>query len=136
MNASNPQTPIRARRDVYPELTRQVIGASYEVHNVLGRGFLEKVYENALLYELRHLGLDVDSQAPIPVDYKGRSVGLYFADLFIENKVIVEIKTGDTLNPVHEAQLLHYLKATGVEVGLLLNFASERVQVRRLARSK
>lgn len=137
MNADDTQIDRTAgRTDLYPELTKRIIGAAYEVHNVLGSGFLEKVYETALLLELGGLGLVVESQAAIPVTYKGQSVGLYYADLLVDGKVIVEIKTVESLTLVHEAQLLHYLKATGIELGLLLNFAAERVQIRRLARSK
>lgn len=124
------------RRDLYPELTEKVIGAAFEVHRELGSGFLEKVYENALLNEVRSRGLIAESQSPIPVRYKGHHVGMYYADLLVDGKIIIEIKTADAISGVHEAQLLHYLKATGIELGLLLNFATPRLQIRRLARSK
>lgn len=136
MTVDNPRVLDRVRMDIYPDLSRTIIGAAYEVHNELGRGFLEKVYENALAQELRAQGLDVEAQAPIPVEYKGESIGLYYADLFVDGKIIVEVKTVETLSVVHESQLLHYLKATGVQLGLLLNFATDRVQIRRRARTK
>jgi len=122
----------------YPhhETTRSIIGAAYEVHRELGAGFLEKVYETALIRELASRGLRARSQAEIAVHYKGQPVGVYYADILVDDKVICEIKAAAALTSVHEAQLLHYLKATGVKVGLLLNFGSERVQVKRLVRSK
>jgi GxxExxY protein len=122
--------------DIFPELSRKIIGAAFAVHNELGPGFLEKVYENALLHELTQAGIAVEPQAEIPVEYKGHRVGLYYADLLVAHKVICEIKTVESLTPIHEAQLLHYLKATGVELGLLINFAKARVQLRRLVKSQ
>ena len=92
------------------------------MYNTLGYGFLEKVYENALVIECRKAGLDVKPQAPIQEHYDQEIVGEYFLDLLIENAVIVEIKAAKTLSKEHEAQLLNYLKASGIEVGLLLNF--------------
>ena len=92
------------------------------MYNALGYGFLEKVYENALLLELRRRGLQVEQQTPIKVYYAGQVVGEYFADLLVEGKVIVELKAAEAISPAHEAQLLNYLKATGISVGLLLNF--------------
>lgn len=136
MSLFEPRVAGSDRSDVYPELTRKIIGAAFEVHNQLGRGFLEKVYENALLVELGSRLIEVESQAAIPVAYKGQSVGLYFADLLVEGKVIVEVKAVESLTAVHESQLLHYLKATGIRIGLLLNFATDRVQIKRLVRTK
>ena len=122
----------------YPHLetTRAIIGAAYEVHRELGPGFLEKVYETALAQELTNRGVPVRCQAEIEVRYKGQSVGLYYADLLVDDSVICEIKAVESLSPAHEAQLLHYLKATGIKVGLLLNFGSQRVQVKRFARTR
>ena len=114
----------------HTDLTGQIIGASHTVHNELGHGFLEKVYQNALMIELRDLGLIVEKESPIKVKYKGHIVGDYFADLLVENKLIVEIKAVKQLTEVHEVQLVNYLKATGIEVGLLINF-SKSVEVRR-----
>lgn len=104
------------------DITEQVIGAFFSVYNKLGHGFLEKVYENALAIALRRAGLAVEQQSPISVRFDGEVVGEYFADLLVERSVIVEIKAADKLKDVHEAQLLNYLKATQIEVGLLINF--------------
>jgi len=122
----------------YPlsDLTEKIIGAAFEVHRELGPGFLEKVYETALLRELSWLSLKAEAQAAIPVAYKGEPVGMYYADILVEGLVLCELKAADGLLPVHEAQVLHYLKATGITVGLLLNFGSPRVQVKRLVRSR
>jgi len=112
------------------ELTEKIIGIFYKVFNALGYGFLEKVYENAMIIELERERVPVISQAPIKVSYEGKVVGEYFADMLVDGKVIVEIKAGQSLAPEHEAQLLNYLKATDAEVGLLLNFGP-RPQVKR-----
>jgi GxxExxY protein len=111
-------------------LTSQIIKAFYDVYNALGHGFLEKVYENALIIQLRKSGLEVVAQARIEVRYDGHVVGEYFADLLVEQKVIVEVKAARALGDGHEAQLLNYLKATPYEVGLLLNFGP-KPQVKR-----
>ena len=112
------------------ELTEKIIGIFYRVYNKLGYGFLEKVYENALMIEFRSERIQAMAQLPIRVEYNGQTVGEYFADLMIENKVIVEIKAAKSLAVEHEAQLLNYLKATDIEVGLLLNFGP-RPQIKR-----
>ncbi len=106
----------------HPELTDKVIRAFYDVYNTLGYGFLEKVYVNALSIELDKINIPWTSQHPIIVHYDGKVVGEYFADLVIDNRIIVEVKAAKSLLPDHEAQLLNYLKATNIEVGLLLNF--------------
>ena len=106
----------------HSELTDKIIKAYYNVYNNLGYGFLEKVYENSLLLELSSLGLKCSSQHPIQVNYNGKEVGKYFADIVIEDSVIVELKAVESIIEQHEAQLLNYLKATNYEVGLLLNF--------------
>jgi len=116
----------------HKELTYQIIGAAFEVYKTLGYGFLEKVYENALIRELQLRGLNATAQYPIKVEYKGAEVGDYYADILVENKVIVELKTGEAFNPIHEAQLLNYLKATGIKVGLLINFGPEKCEHKRL----
>lgn len=107
---------------LHEEITSAILQAFYQVYNTLGYGFLEKVYENALAYELRRRGWAVVQQMPIRVFYDGQLVGEYFADLCVADKVIVELKAAETLRPEHEAQLLNYLRATEIEVGLLLNF--------------
>jgi GxxExxY protein len=113
------------------ELTYQINGAIYEVNRELGYGFLEKVYEAALLIELRAIGLKADRQVPVPVTYKANVVGEYLADIIVEGKVILELKSIDCLDKVHEAQLLNYLKATGLPVGLLVNFTFPKAQIKR-----
>ncbi len=102
------------------------------MHRVLGPGFLEKVYENALLVELRARGYTAESQVPIKVYYKEDVVGEYIADILVEGKVIVELKTVEKLEKLHEAQLLNYLKGTGIQVGLLVNMKSQTVEIKRL----
>lgn len=121
----------------YPhsELTHEIIGCAYEVHKELGPGFLEKVYETALMHELRAKGPKAEAQGAVAVCYKGVPVGHYFADLLVERALIVELKAAQTLDPAHEAQLLHYLNATSIEVGLLLNFGCPSVQVKRMIRA-
>lgn len=109
----------------YQATTQVIIQAFYAVYNSLGHGFLEKVYENALAIELRSRGLNVTQQAAIKVRYAGQVVGEYYSDLLVENCIIVELKAVDALADEHFAQLLNYLKATGIEVGLLLNFGAK-----------
>lgn len=114
------------------EITEKIIGASFEVSNHLGCGFLEKVYENALSMELRRNNILVENQKQISVFYKNCNVGDYIADLFVENKVIVELKSIKQITEIHEAQLMNYLKATKMKVGLLINFGSPKVQIKRM----
>jgi len=111
-------------------LTRKIIGCAYQVHNTLGAGFVEKVYENALRIELEQQGLRVRQQEPISVTYRGQVVGEYYADLWVDELVVVELKAKMTLAKLHEVQLVNYLTATGVNCGLLLNFGPS-VQVKR-----
>jgi GxxExxY protein len=106
----------------YREITEKIIHIFYKVYNGLGYGFLEKVYENAMLIELKKEGIPALSQSPIKVLYEGEIIGEYYADILVDNKVIVEIKAAKHLIEENEAQLLNYLKATDSEVGLLLNF--------------
>lgn len=115
----------------HTELTEAIIQAFYRVYNNLGYGFLEKVYRNAMAIELRRMGLNVVTEAPITVYYEGEVVGEYFADLLVEDAVIVELKAVEKLTQEHEAQLLNYLKATQYEVGLLLNFGPQPEKKRR-----
>ena len=119
----------------HERLTEQIIGCAYEVYNRMGSGFLEAVYEKCLLIELKKAGLFTESQQPIDVMYDGEVVGEYIADIVVERTVIIEIKAIRQLAPVHEAQLVNYLVATGREIGLLLNFGEESVQVRRKHRT-
>lgn len=113
------------------DITYAVNGAAFEVNRILGSGFLEKVYENALLIELKERGLNAESQAPVKVFYKKKVVGEYIVDILVEKKVIVELKTVEKFDNVHEAQLLNYLKASGIQVGLLINFKHPKVEIRR-----
>jgi len=115
---------------LHHEITEKIIKAFYTVYNSLGYGFLERVYEHAMAIELRKLGLTVLEQSPINVYYEGILVGEYFADLLVEGLVIVELKAADGIVEEHEAQLLNYLKATDIEVGLLLNFGP-KPQIKR-----
>jgi GxxExxY protein len=111
-------------------LTEKVIGCAYRVHNELGAGFLEKVYENALRIELAEAGMEVKQQHPIPVRYHGEVVGDFFADLKIGDRLIVELKAVQDLAKEHEVQLVNYLAATGIDNGLLINFGSS-VDIKR-----
>jgi GxxExxY protein len=104
------------------DVTEKVVGAFYQVYNTLGYGFLEKVYENALAIELQSRGLKVQQQARIMVYYQGHPVGEYFADILVNDCVILELKTAEALADEHHAQILNYLKASDIEVGLLMNF--------------
>jgi len=115
-------------------LTQEIIAAAYRVHNVLGGGFLEKVYENAMVIELSKRGIPVQQQYPIEVFYEGQRVGQYCTDLWVKNQVIIELKSMENLAKEHEVQLVHYLTATGVEIGLLINFGSS-VTVKRKYRT-
>jgi len=114
----------------HKELTEKIIGAAYTVYNILGWGFLEKVYENALAIELQKMGIKVTQQSPIKLLYKGDVVGDYTDDLLVEDKVIVELKAVKNMNEIHEVQVVNYLAATGIEVGLLLNFG-ENLKIKR-----
>ena len=114
----------------YSDLTEKIIKAAYKVHNILGFGFLEKVYQNALIIELRKTGLSVLSEEPITIYYENEIVGQYVADIIVEAKVVLELKAVKDLAEIHEVQLVNYLKATGIEVGLLINFGHS-VQVKR-----
>jgi GxxExxY protein len=109
----------------HTELTDKIIKAYYKVYNTLGYGFLEKVYENAMFIELRKMNLFVQKQKNISVFYEDEEVGDYFADLIVDEKVIVELKAAEGLCDEHECQLINYLKATDIEVGLLLNFGKK-----------
>ena len=114
----------------YVQLTDQIINCAFEVHKVMGIGFLEKVYEKAMFEELKSRGLKADSQCCITVQYKGINVGDYVADIIVEDVIIIEFKALDKLHDIHELQLKNYLKATGIEVGLLINFGKS-VEVKR-----
>jgi GxxExxY protein len=110
---------------LYHDITDKIIHAFYAVYNTLGYGFLEKVYERAMCIELKRMDLIAEAQKNIKVNYTGYEVGDYFADIIVNNKVIVELKAAESICEEHEAQLINYLKATNLEVGLLLNFGKK-----------
>jgi GxxExxY protein len=112
-------------------ITYNINGAVFEVNKVLGPGFLENVYEKALLHELNRRGLKARNQIPISVQYKEKVVGEYFADILVEDSIILEIKAVERLSGVHEAQILNYLKATGYKIGLLINFTYPKAEIKR-----
>ena len=119
-------------KDEINSITEKIIGCAYKTTNELGCGFLEKVYENALAYEIRKLDLKVEQQKQIKVFYDKFEVGFYETDLLVEDVVLVELKTVKNLDDVHKAQCLNYLKATGLKICLLINFGNPRVEVKRL----
>jgi GxxExxY protein len=119
----------------WDELSERVIGAAFAVSNELGCGFLEKVYENALFAELTMCGVIAVQQAAIHVKYRGARVGIYYADLLVEDELIVEIKCVSGIDDIHLAQVLNYLKATGHRRALILNFAKPKLEIRRVARN-
>ena len=110
---------------LHKDISDLIIKAFYNVYNTLGYGFLEKVYENAMLIELQKLGLNAKRQVPIKVFYEEELVGEYFADIVVEENIILELKAAENLREEHECQLINYLKATEIEVGLLLNFGKK-----------
>jgi len=110
---------------LHEELSNKVIGAFYKVYNTLGYGFLEKVYERSMCIELRKFGFKVESQKPIVVFYEDENVGDYFADMVVNDTLIIELKAAEGLIEEHEIQLINYLKATEVEIGLLFNFGKK-----------
>lgn len=109
----------------HKDITDKIIQAFYNVYNTLGYGFLEKVYENAMFLELTEMDLQIEKQYPIEVFYKEQKIGQYFADLIVEEKVIIELKAAEAICEEHEFQLINYLKATEIEIGLLLNFGKK-----------
>jgi GxxExxY protein len=123
---------IKTESLLHEELTDKVLGACFEIARELGAGFLESVYEKALMVALRQKGLHVEAQVPLTVKFRGVIVGEFFADIMVENKLIVELKSVSTLRPEHQAQVINYLKATGIEVGLLVNFGNPKLEYRRL----
>jgi GxxExxY protein len=116
----------------HAEITEKIIGAAFEVYSVLGYGFLESVYQKAMQVELQRVGLKCEIECPIKVNYKNAIVGDFRADLFVNDVVIVELKTAKNYNPDDEPQLLNELKATGIKVGLLINFGRTKVEFKRM----
>ena len=126
---------INADNYMYTELTEKIIGCAFKVYNQLGAGFLEKIYENALAIELKDAGLSAQQQYPIKVYYNEIVIGDYIADMVVEDRVIIELKAVNNLAKAHEVQLVNYLKATKIEVGLLINFG-DTISVKRKVLSK
>ncbi len=120
----------------HEDITEHILAASFEVMHEIGHGFLESVYERSLLIVLQSRGLTVRSQVPVEVMFRKHVVGEFFADLLVENKVIVELKAAKSLAPEHQAQVINYLNATGIEVGLLINFGAPKMEYHRLVRKK
>lgn len=121
---------------LFREVTDKVIGAGFEVYNELGSGFLERVYVRALVWELLQRKVRVSTELEVPVWYKGQSVGGYFADVVVDDQIIIEVKAVRALAPEHQAQLLHYLKATGMKLGLLFNFGAPSFEFKRMAKTR
>ena len=118
----------------HKELTETIIGCAYHVFNKMGYGFLESVYEKCLMIELKKAGLQAKAQAAVSVEYEGEIVGDFIADVVVEESLILELKSVKRIIRAHEVQLVNYLVATGTEVGLILNFAEEKVEVKRKVR--
>jgi len=116
----------------FEELTEKILGASFEVINELGNGFLESVYEKSLLFVLQEKGLAAEAQVPLKVKFRDHFVGEFFADIVVERTILLELKAVKKLTPEHVAQVLNYLKATGLQVGLLINFGNSKLEYRRL----
>ncbi|MDL1964292.1 MAG: GxxExxY protein [Deltaproteobacteria bacterium] len=119
---------------LYKDLSYKIIGLAMEVHSKLGHGFLEKVYENAMMVLLRREGIYSKQQAPITVYFDGEVVGDYYADILVEDKIILELKSVEKIIDAHRAQTLNYLKATGMRLAILLNFGKERLKYERFVR--
>jgi len=121
---------------LHEEITEKIIAACFDVSNELGAGFLESVYEKALLIALMDRGLNAQSQVPLQVTFRGQIVGDFFADIVVENKILLELKAVKNLAPEHQAQTINYLKATRIEIGLLVNFGNPKLEYRRFQRQK
>ncbi|NJD87869.1 MAG: GxxExxY protein [Betaproteobacteria bacterium] len=135
MNADTPPIAAEKTREELDSLTRQVIGAAFRVSSTLGQGFLEKVYENSLVHELRKAGLNVEQQRPVQVRYDGEIVGDYITDILVERAIVLEIKASGGLDRLHYSQCANYLRATGLRICLLLNFGLPRLQLKRIVRN-
>ncbi len=123
---------VNANEDRLNELSEKIIGAAFEVSNILGAGFLEKVYENAMNVELKLRGIKTFQQAPLKVYYKNELVGDYIEDILVEDKILVELKTIKEFDDIHIAQCLNYLRITGLKLCLLINFSKPRVETKRI----
>ncbi len=119
-------------QDYLNKISEKIIGCAFTVSNTLGSGFLEKVYQNALVIELLNEGLEVEKEKAITIFYQGKVVGEYFSDILVNQQIIIETKAVQSLNEIHQAQLLNYLKATKLPLGLLINFGTPKVQIKRM----
>jgi GxxExxY protein len=117
---------------VYPDLSYEIMGAIFEVHKKLGPGFLESIYEKALIQELSNRGMKVETQKIIDLTYKNKKIGIHRLDLVVEDKVVVELKTVERFSVHHKAQLTSYLKASGYKLGILVNFSKSKVEYNRV----
>ncbi len=117
---------------LYKELSFEIIGIAMEVHRELGPGFLEKVYENAMMLLLKEKGIEAKQQFPIPVYFKGEKIGEYFADILVDDKIILELKTIEKITNIFRAKAIHYLKATEKKLAIIINFKSESLQYERI----
>jgi GxxExxY protein len=123
---------IKTEGLLHADLTDKVLGACFEVARELGAGFLESVYEKALIVALRQKGLHIEAQVPLKVKFRGVIVGEFFADILVENKLIIELKSVSAIRPEHQAQVINYLKATDIRIGLLINFGNPKLEYRRV----
>jgi GxxExxY protein len=135
MNADAPPMAADMTRVDLDLLTREIIGAAFRVSSTLGQGFLEKVYENSLVHELRKAGLHVEQQRPVQVRYDGQIVGDYITDILVERAIVLEIKASAGLDRSHYSQCANYLRATGLRICLLLNFGKPRLELKRIVRN-
>jgi len=124
-------TTDKEKEYIHKELTEKILSAAFKVHNTLGPGYLESIYQNAMVIELRSFGLKCDTEKLVEIFYNNDKVGEYRLDLVIDDKVIVELKAVSEFHPVHKAQIISYLKATRLKIALLLNFGTEKVEYKR-----
>jgi GxxExxY protein len=120
---------------IYPDLSYQIMGAAFEVHNELGPGFLEQLYEKAMMHELTRRGIPFERQRSVAISYKGEQIGTHILDLVVDGRVVLELKAVTELMPIHKQQTLSYLKATGIKLGILINFGCPQVKYERIANS-
>ena len=125
-------TKMRTKEILFPDISYKIIGAAMEVHGSLGNGFLEKVYENALMIMFKEIPLRATQQTPIKVVFRNEIIGNYVADILIEDKIILELKIVDKITNIHRAQVLNYLKATGLKLAIIINFKNQSLEYERL----
>ncbi len=123
---------MKTKEILYPDISYKIIGAAMEVHRSLGNDFLEKVYENALMVMFKEIPLIAAQQTPIKVVFRNEIIGNYIADILIENKIILELKTVNKITNIHRAQVLNYLKATGLKLAIIINFKNQSLEYERI----